>query len=110
MELLRQDGRIYRKNEQGEVDAELIYEKTDVSNVYQITHTWVSDSLRGQGVAGLLMRDAAEMLRQQGAKATPICSYAAGWFEKHPEYGDVLWEGYQPAPPSCPIRKPGEPG
>ena len=25
-------------------------------------------------------------------KAVPVCSYAAAWFEKHPEYADVLAE------------------
>ena len=25
-----------------------------------------------------------------GKKAVPVCSYAVAWFEKHPEYADVL--------------------
>ena len=43
-------------------------------------------------MAGQLMQRAAEHLRTGGKKAVPVCSYAAAWFEKHPEYADVLAE------------------
>ena len=55
-----------------------------------ICHTFVDDSLRGQGVAGKLMRACADELRRTGRKAVATCSYAAGWFEKHPEEADLL--------------------
>lgn len=55
-----------------------------------ICHTFVDDSLRGQGVAGKLMRLCADELRRTGRKAVPTCGYAAGWFEKHPEEADLL--------------------
>ena len=38
------------------------------------------------------MQRAAEHLRASGRKAVPVCSYAAAWFKKHPEYADVLAE------------------
>ena len=41
-------------------------------------------------MAGQLMQRAAEHLRAGGKKAVPVCSYAVAWFEKHPEYADVL--------------------
>ena len=50
----------------------------------------VDEALRGQGMAGQLMQRAAEHLRAGGKKAVPVCSYAVAWFEKHPEYADVL--------------------
>ena len=55
-----------------------------------ITRTFVDEALRGQGMAGQLMQRAAEHLRAGGKKAVPVCSYAVAWFEKHPEYADVL--------------------
>ncbi len=55
-----------------------------------ICHTFVDGSLRGQGVAGKLMRQCADELRRTGRKAVPTCSYAAAWFEKHPEEADLL--------------------
>lgn len=55
-----------------------------------INHTFVDDSLRGQGVAGKLMEAVAEQLKVQNKKAVPTCSYAVKWFEKHPEYNDLI--------------------
>lgn len=58
--------------------------------VAEIDHTFVSDQLRGQGVAAKLMQAAADEIRAAGWKARPTCSYAAAWFDRHPEYADIL--------------------
>lgn len=55
-----------------------------------ITHTSVPDAIAGRGVAGKLTRAAFELARAQGWKVRPACSYAAGWAERHPEYGSLL--------------------
>ena len=44
--------------------------------VVVIDHTWVDPSLRGQGVAGQLVKRAAGALRSTGRKARVTCSYA----------------------------------
>lgn len=59
-------------------------------NTVDINHTFVDDSLRGQGVAGQLMEAVAKQLRSQEKKAILTCSYAIKWFEKHPEYNDLI--------------------
>jgi hypothetical protein len=60
-------------------------------NTVNIDHTFVDDSLRGQGVAGKLVEAAAKQLRSQGKKAVLTCPYAMKWFEKHrEEYKDIL--------------------
>lgn len=69
--------------------AEVTFPDID-ENTVNIDHTYVDDSLRGQGIAGQLMEAAAEQLRSQGKKAVLTCSYAVGWFGKHPEYNDLL--------------------
>lgn len=69
--------------------AEVTFPEVD-HNTVNINHTFVDDSLRGQGVAGQLMEAVAEQLRSQGKKAILTCSYAVKWFEKHPEYNDVV--------------------
>lgn len=43
-----------------------------------------------QGAAGKLMEEAAAQLRRDHKKAILTCSYAAQWFEKNPEYDDVV--------------------
>ena len=57
-----------------------------------IDHTYVDNTLRGQGIAGKLMEAAARHLREQGKKAVLGCSYARGWFQKHPEYEGLVAE------------------
>lgn len=85
----------YNKNqvalfdENGHMLAEVTFPDVDADTV-NIDHTFVDDSLRGQGVAGKLMKAAAEYLRKQNKKAVLTCSYAVKWFGKHPEYADVV--------------------
>lgn len=56
----------------------------------EVNHTFVDASLRGQGIAGKLMNELADELDKRGLKAVPTCSYAVGWFEKHPEYARLV--------------------
>ncbi len=58
--------------------------------VVDIDHTFVDEELRGQGMAGQLMERCVQELRTSGRKAIASCSYAAKWFEKHPECADLL--------------------
>lgn len=46
-------------------------------------------SLRGTGAAGRLMQGVMEIARDEGLKVVPICSYAALWMRRHPEYQDL---------------------
>ncbi|MEZ5460957.1 GNAT family N-acetyltransferase [Dokdonella sp.] len=55
-----------------------------------ITHTGVPASLGGRGIAAQLTRFALDHARSKGWKVVPACSYAAGYFEKHPEVSDLL--------------------
>ena len=66
-----------------------------------IDHTWVDSSLRGQGVAGQLVRRAAGALRSTGRKARVTCSYARDWFVRHPEEADVLVGGWENDHAAC---------
>lgn len=73
----------------GHILAEITFPDID-ENTVNINHTYVDDSLRGKGIAGQLVEAAAKQIRSQGKKAVPTCSYAADWFERHPEYGDIV--------------------
>ena len=75
--------------QEGRLTAEVTFPDVDTDTV-NIDHTFVDDSLRGQGVAGQLMKAAAEQLRSQNRKAVLTCSYAVNWFGKHPESQDVV--------------------
>ena len=58
--------------------------------IVEITHTEVDPSMSGQGIAGKITEHVANLLREDGRKAELSCSYAIKWFQKHPEYADVL--------------------
>lgn len=71
------------------VVAEVTFPALDEQTV-DVNHTFVDDVLRGQGVAGKLMEELVQDLRQSGRKAVLTCSYAVKWFENHPECKDVI--------------------
>ena len=88
MEFRKEPGRIFSTDETGKLLAEVTFPERE--GVAVINHNFVDGSLRGQGVAGQLLRAVADTLRQDGRKAKPICSYAIHWFEMHPEEQDLL--------------------
>lgn len=76
-------------NEQGEVVAEVTFPEVE-PGVVEINHTFVDQSLRGQGIAGQLLGRAVASIAASGYRARPTCSYAVRWFEKHPEHANLL--------------------
>ena len=63
----------------------------DISEtVVNIDHTFVDETLRGQGVAEHLMSVAAAKIREENKKARLTCSYAKKWFDSHKEFSDIL--------------------
>lgn len=68
--------------------AELAYELADGRMV--ITHTHVPDEISGRGIASRLVRATFEHAREAGLRIRPMCSYAAGWAQRHPEYRALL--------------------
>lgn len=53
-------------------------------------HTYVPDSMRGQGIAARLTEALIEAARQEGWRVIPRCSYVVAAFQRHPEWKDVL--------------------
>ena len=54
-----------------------------------ITHVEAPVSLRGSGAAGRLMQGMLDLVRAEGLKVLPLCSYARAWMQRHPEYEDL---------------------
>lgn len=80
--------------------------------IVEITHTEVDPSLGGQGIAGKMTEHVANLLRADGRKAELTCSYAIKWFQKRPEYKDVLSDPEKEAEkaknlggPACGIKR-----
>ena len=98
------------ENEDGQMIAEIDFPEQR-EGVVNITHTFVDDCLRGQGIAGKITQAAADQLREEGRKAVLSCSYAIRWFGSRPEYADVLLDpekeagaAQELAGPACGIR------
>jgi len=89
MEFRHQEHRIYAEDENGTLLAEVTFPASG-NDAVCITHTFTAPSLRGQGVAGRLMEAVAAYAKEHNKKITAQCSYAAGWFERHSEYDDIM--------------------
>ena len=47
-------------------------------------------ALRGKGTAGRLLEGVVAQARAKNLQIVPVCGYAAAWFQRHPQYRDVL--------------------
>lgn len=55
-----------------------------------IEHTYVSDSLKGQGIGQQLVERVVEHARNENLKIIPECTYARKVMTRGDEYSDVL--------------------
>ena len=83
MDFIYETGRIYAEDASGDLAAEITFPASN--GIAEIDHTFVGDSLRGQGIAGQLVKAAAD-----GNKIKATCPYAVSWLAKHKEY-DVIY-------------------
>ena len=81
--------RIYLKDEEDKIVGYVLFPKIE-ENVVEITKTFVSETLRGQGIANELMKRLVKYLEKNNLKCTPSCSYAVIWFDKNEEYKYLL--------------------
>ena len=57
---------------------------------FVITHVGVHPALRGQGLAGRLVEASLEYARDKELRVIPMCSYAAAFMRRHPEYAELM--------------------
>ena len=88
MEFIQSGSMIYFEDEKGKLLAEVTFPEVE-AGVVNINHTFVDPSLRGQGVAGKLMKAAYESIKKENKKAIFGCPYAQKWFAEHEEYQDI---------------------
>lgn len=56
---------------------------------FVITHVGVHPELRGQGVAGRVVQVSLEYAKENSLRVIPMCSYAAAYIRRHPEYAEL---------------------
>ena len=82
MEYIIEQNKIYAIDKENKIIAEIDFEKVD-ENTYNIYHTFVDESLRGQGIANeLVTRAYKEITEVRKAKVIATCSYARKWLER----------------------------
>ena len=84
MNYTTESDRIYATDPAGKLLAEVTFPAHN--GISMIDHTFVDPSLRGQGMAGELVKLAAEKIVADGGKIGASCPYAVTWFKRHPEY------------------------
>lgn len=92
MELVHEDGEFkggfYLRDEDGETLGEMTYSKAG-EKILIFDHTWVDDSLRGQGKARELLDAGVAWAREIDKKINPQCPYVAKQFEKDESLADL---------------------
>lgn len=69
------ENRIYLPDKNWNILAEIDFEKVD-DKTYNISHTFVDDSLRGHGIGSELVEKAITYLTEKWYKVTATCPYA----------------------------------
>ena len=60
-----------------------------------IEHTEVPEELEGRGIAGTIVRAALNYAREQRLKVMPLCPFTASFIHRHPQFQDLVLEGYR---------------
>lgn len=60
-----------------------------------LTHTETPESIRGKGYAKELVNKSLQYAKEHEYIVVPACSYVADYVNNHPEWRDILSEGYQ---------------
>ncbi|MFF3102825.1 GNAT family N-acetyltransferase [Viridibacillus arvi] len=77
----------FEYKENGELLAEICW--TKLGDIMVVDHTFVSEKLRGQGVAKKLLDRAADYAREKDFKIEAVCTYVVAAFEKSNAYDDI---------------------
>lgn len=59
-------------------------------DTFVITHVGVHPDLRGQGIAGKITQFALEYAKAKSLRVIPMCSYAAAYIRRNPEYKNLI--------------------
>lgn len=85
---IKRDEKGFYVGEVNQKDAEITFVDQGNSTI-DIDHTEVSEKLRGEGVAGKLVKEVVDYARENDLKITASCPYAAKKLGRTNEYKDV---------------------
>lgn len=88
-DIIQGKDKFYIGENEAEPIAEITFKEKDAQTI-NVDHTYVSDQLRGQGVAGKLVDTVVAYAREHDLKIEPTCPYVKKKMENASEYEDVL--------------------
>jgi predicted GNAT family acetyltransferase len=59
-----------------------------------VTHTEVPKALEGQGIGSKMIKYVFEYIKEQNLRLVPLCPFAAAYIQRHPEWAEILAQGY----------------
>jgi predicted GNAT family acetyltransferase len=62
-------------------------------NRMYLDSTYTPPQFRGRGVGNQLIQSAIKYAQDKVFLIVPVCTFAIGYFKKHPEYGNILYRG-----------------
>lgn len=83
------DHKFFIGEDEGHIQAELTYKDKDEHTIIA-DHTFVSEELRGEGIAGELFNSLIDFARKENLKIIPTCSYVEKKMKETSAYDDVL--------------------
>lgn len=63
---------------------------SEQNGVVALTHTEVPPAFEGKGVGSKLVKGALEMVKNENKKVNPLCSFVAGYIERHTEFQSLV--------------------
>ena len=85
----QQKGVFFLNDDQSNRIAEISYVQSGEHKIIA-DHTWVDDSLRGQGIARQLLDTLVDFAREKKLKIVATCSYVDVMFRREKSYSDVI--------------------
>ena len=82
MNYIKEENRIYAQDANKKTIAEITFYEIE-NGVYNIDHTFVDNSLRGQGIGSELVEQAVNTIKQKNARIQATCPFASKWIEEH---------------------------
>ena len=76
------DESIRKFDNEGKIIAEITFPKSE-NGIYTINRTFVHESLRGRGVAAMLVQLAVDEIQRKGGEIAATCPYARKWLEEN---------------------------
>ncbi|HYP51230.1 MAG TPA: GNAT family N-acetyltransferase [Pyrinomonadaceae bacterium] len=82
-----------KEKERFEIDLDgkiALIDYSEQNGVVAMTHTEVPPEFEGKGIGSKLVKGALEIVRNDGKRVRPLCTFVAAYIKRHPEYESLV--------------------